>query len=92
MTQPNSNTPDETFIQTYRVGQKILRVDAFMALSALQLNPNGFEKINNADLMLAVKNATVPPSDADALTDIELLALAQRVTLHLRSLGNVSAP
>jgi hypothetical protein len=91
MTDSQPDNLDEKYIQNFRVGDKVVRVDAFMMLSSLQLSGKS-DQTTNEDLMTAVKTAIIPASAVETLTDQELYALGCRVSLMLKSLGNAFAP
>jgi hypothetical protein len=79
------------FISEYPVGDKAFKIDALLVLSELTLagatdNPTSEQLIN------AVKAAVRPVSDAEAMTNAEAHALALRVMMSLKQLGNAGAP
>jgi hypothetical protein len=79
------------FISEYPVGDKAFKIDALLVLSELTLagatdNPTSDQLIN------AVKAAVRPVSDAEAMTNAEAHALALRVMMSLKQLGNAGAP
>jgi hypothetical protein len=50
------------------------------------------ENPTRENLIQATRNAIRPQSEAEALSPTETLALALRVTMSLKSLGNAGAP
>ena len=79
------------FISEYPVGDKAFKIDALLVLSELTLagatdNPTSEQLIN------AVRAAVRPVSEAEAMTNAEAHALALRVMMSLKQLGNAGAP
>jgi hypothetical protein len=82
---------ENQFIQEYPVGDKAFKIDALLVLSELTLagatdNPTSDQLIN------AVKAAVRPVCDSEAMTNAEAHALALRVMMSLKQLGNAGAP
>jgi len=82
---------DTNFIREYGVADKTFRVDALLVLSELTLSGADAEPTKE-QLVTALRKAIRPASDGEALTDAEALALALRVTMSLKQLGNAGAP
>jgi hypothetical protein len=82
---------DTNFIREYGVSDKTFKVDALLVLSELTLAGADAEP-NTQQMMSAIRKAIRPASEAEALTDAEALALALRVTMSLKQLGNAGAP
>lgn len=84
-------TADATFIHEFSVGDKTFRLDALLVLSELTLA--GAEQEPTKEQLMASVRASVRPQEMSAsLTDAEALALALRVTMSLKHLGNAGAP
>lgn len=84
-------TADTTFIHEFSVGDKTFRLDALLVLSELTLA--GAEQEPTKEQLMASVRASVRPQEmAASLTDAEALALALRVTMSLKHLGNAGAP
>ena len=84
-------TADTTFIHELSVGDKTFRLDALLVLSELTLA--GAEQEPTKEQLMASVRASVRPQEmAASLTDAEALALALRVTMSLKHLGNAGAP
>jgi hypothetical protein len=84
-------TSDTTFIHEFTVGDKAFRIDALLVLSELTL-AGADQDPTKEQLMAAVRSSIRPAEMAATLSDAEALALALRVTMSLKSLGNAGAP
>lgn len=84
-------TSDTTFIHEFTVGDKTFRIDALLVLSELTL-AGADQDPTKEQLMAAVRSSIRPAEMAATLSDAEALALALRVTMSLKSLGNAGAP
>jgi hypothetical protein len=84
-------TSDTTFIHEFSVGDKTFRLDALLVLSELTLSGADKEP-SKEQLMAAVRSSVRPVEVASTLSDAEALALALRVTMSLKNLGNAGAP
>jgi hypothetical protein len=84
-------TLDTTFIHEFTVGDKAFRIDALLVLSELTL-AGADQDPTKEQLMAAVRSSIRPAEMAATLSDAEALALALRVTMSLKSLGNAGAP
>jgi hypothetical protein len=84
-------TSDTTFIHEFTVGDKAFRIDALLVLSELTL-AGADQDPTKEQLMAAVRSSIRPTEMAATLSDAEALALALRVTMSLKSLGNAGAP
>lgn len=84
-------TPNSDFIGEYCVGDKTLRLDALLVLSALTIHGN-VDNPSPEVLIKAVRRAVRPIEEAETLTDEEAYALSLRITMSLKSLGNAGAP
>jgi hypothetical protein len=82
---------DTAFIHEFAVGDKTFRLDALLVLSELTL-AGADQEPTKEQLMAAVRSSVRPPEMGAALTNAEALALALRVTMSLKSLGNAGAP
>jgi len=79
------------FISEYPVGDKAFKIDALLVLSELTL-AGATDNPTSEQLIKAVKAAVRPVSDADLITNAEAHALALRVMMSLKQLGNAGAP
>lgn len=79
------------FISEYPVGDKAFKIDALLVLSELTL-AGATDNPTSEQLIKAVKAAVRPVSDAEAITNAEAHALALRVMMSLKQLGNAGAP
>jgi hypothetical protein len=79
------------FISEYPVGDKAFKIDALLVLSELTL-AGATDNPTSEQLIKAVKAAVRPVSDAEAMTNAEAHALALRVMMSLKQLGNAGAP
>jgi|GEM_PF-5075039 hypothetical protein len=79
------------FISEYPVGDKAFKIDALLVLSELTL-AGATDNPTSDQLIKAVKAAVRPVSDAEAMTNAEAHALALRVMMSLKQLGNAGAP
>ena len=86
-----TNKPNNDFIMDYQVGDKTYRLDALLVLAELALTGSQ-ENPSQEQLIAAIKSAIRPVEQAGTLTDAEAFALSLRVTMSLKSLGNVGAP
>lgn len=86
-----SDKTDTAFIHEFTVGDKAFRVDALLMLSELTLAGADTEP-NKEQLMAAVRSSIRPVEIAATLSNAEALALALRVTMSLKQLGNAGAP
>jgi len=86
-----TNKPNNDFIMDYEVGDKTYRLDALLVLAELALTGSQ-ENPSQEQLIAAIKSAIRPVEKAGTLTDAEAFALSLRVTMSLKSLGNVGAP
>ena len=84
-------TADTTFIHEFSVGDKTFRLDALLVLSELTL-AGADKEPTKEQLMAAVRSSVRPAEMAAGLSDAEALALALRVTMSLKHLGNAGAP
>ena len=84
-------TADTTFIHEFSVGHKTFRLDALLVLSELTL-AGAEQEPTKEQLMSAVRASIRPQEMAAGLSDAEALALALRVTMSLKHLGNAGAP
>lgn len=84
-------TADTTFIHEFSVGDKTFRLDALLVLSELTL-AGAEQEPTKEQLMSAVRASIRPQEMAAGLSDSEALALALRVTMSLKHLGNAGAP
>lgn len=91
MTTNTPDQPESQFISTYKVGDKIVSVDALLVFSELTL-ANAGDNPTNEHLMAATKASIRPVADSETLTPAELLALSLRIAYTLKSLGNAGAP
>ena len=82
---------ENQFIQEYPVGDKVVKIDALLVLSELTMM-GAEENPTRENLIQATRNAIRPQSEAESLSPTETLALALRVTMSLKSLGNAGAP
>ena len=82
---------ENQFIQEYPVGDKAFKIDALLVLSELTL-AGATDNPTSEQLIKAVKAAVRPVSDAEAMTNAEAHALALRVMMSLKQLGNAGAP
>lgn len=79
------------FISEYPVGDKTFKIDALLVLSELTL-AGATDNPTSEQLIAAVKAAVRPASEAEAMTNAEAHALALRVMMSLKQLGNAGAP
>jgi hypothetical protein len=79
------------FISEYPVGDKAFKIDALLVLSELTL-AGATDNPTSEQLIKAVRAAVRPVSDAEAMTNAEAHALALRVMMSLKQLGNAGAP
>jgi hypothetical protein len=79
------------FISEYPVGDKAFKIDALLVLSELTL-AGATDNPTSEQLIKAVKAAVRPVSEAEAMTNAEAHALALRVMMSLKQLGNAGAP
>lgn len=86
-----TNKSNNDFIMDYEVGDKTYRLDALLVLAELALTGSQ-ENPSQEQLIAAIKSAIRPVEQARTLTDAEAFALSLRVTMSLKSLGNVGAP
>lgn len=83
--------PENNFIREYEVADKSYKIDALLVLSELTLS--GAEQEPSKEQLIAAVRAAIRPAEAAAsLSDSEALALALRVTMSLKQLGNAGAP
>lgn len=82
---------DTSFIQSFQVGDKTFQIDSLLVLSELTMM--GADANPTKEHLIAATRASIRPvADAATLTESETLALALRVTMSLKSLGNAGAP
>jgi len=79
------------FISEYPVGDKAFKIDALLVLSELTL-AGATDNPTSEQLIKAVRSAVRPVSEAEAMTNAEAHALALRVMMSLKQLGNAGAP
>lgn len=79
------------FISEYPVGDKAFKIDALLVLSELTL-AGATDNPTSEQLIKAVRAAVRPVSEAEAMTNAEAHALALRVMMSLKQLGNAGAP
>lgn len=82
---------ENQFISEYPVGDKAFKIDALLVLSELTL-AGATDNPTSEQLIKAVKAAVRPVAEADAMTNAEAHALALRVMMSLKQLGNAGAP
>lgn len=79
------------FISEYPVGDKAFKIDALLVLSELTL-AGATDNPTSEQLIKAVRAAVRPVSEAESMTNAEAHALALRVMMSLKQLGNAGAP
>ncbi len=82
---------ENQFIQEYPVGDKAFKIDALLVLSELTL-AGATDNPTSDQLIKAVKAAVRPVCDVESMTNSEAHALALRVMMSLKQLGNAGAP